>query len=113
MGASPDGIVDEEIIIEVKCPYKYRNEILKECLLNNKEYILSFNGDVFVLNKDHVYYHQIQGQLFFSGRKSCILIIWTLKDYVEFNVEKDGAWETNINTLQEFYFSKYVQYMLS
>ncbi|XP_057672173.1 uncharacterized protein LOC130903845, partial [Diorhabda carinulata] len=32
LGASPDGIIDEEAIVEVKCPYSFRNDKLSEKL---------------------------------------------------------------------------------
>lgn len=30
IGASPDGLVDDLAVVEVKCPFKYRNSSLKE-----------------------------------------------------------------------------------
>lgn len=43
LGVSPDGIVDEESIIEVKWPFRFR-EIFEECLKNKTDYIVYFKN---------------------------------------------------------------------
>ncbi|KAJ8930091.1 hypothetical protein NQ314_017153 [Rhamnusium bicolor] len=82
-GASPDGIIDDDTLIEVKCPFKYKDSFFSDCLLEIKDYIVSFNGESFILNDAHNYYHQIQGQLHICGKKTYILALWTTKDYLE------------------------------
>lgn len=32
LGASPDGIVSENEIVEVKCPFKFRAKSIEECI---------------------------------------------------------------------------------
>nr|CAH7763522.1 unnamed protein product [Callosobruchus chinensis] len=62
LGTSPDGYVSEKCLIEVKCPFKYRNrELLSEELSIDKNYIISFNNSSWIINESHAYYHQIQG----------------------------------------------------
>ncbi|KAG4078515.1 hypothetical protein HA402_009227 [Bradysia odoriphaga] len=34
LGASPDGYIDEDYVVEVKCPYKYRKLLLSDALKN-------------------------------------------------------------------------------
>ncbi|KAI4454106.1 hypothetical protein MML48_scaffold00000245 [Holotrichia oblita] len=41
LGASPDGLIDDNILVEVKCPYKYRNAGLSEVLAHDKTYIIT------------------------------------------------------------------------
>lgn len=89
LGASPDGLLDDTTLIEVKCPFKYRNDMLRDCLLNKNDYILNFDGEHFNANRNHDYFHQIQGQLNICNMKKCILILWTEKDYLEFNIDRD------------------------
>ncbi|KAJ8945483.1 hypothetical protein NQ314_009236 [Rhamnusium bicolor] len=110
-GASPDGIIDDDTLIEVKCPFKYKDSFFSDCLLEIKDYIVSFNGESFILNDAHNYYHQIQGQLHICGKKTCILALWTTKDYLEIEVVKNVDWQTNLNILQDFYLNKYIQYI--
>ncbi|KAJ8938646.1 hypothetical protein NQ314_011385 [Rhamnusium bicolor] len=111
LGASPDGIIDDDTLIEVKCPFKYKDSFFSDCLLEIKDYIVSFNGESFILNDAHNYYHQIQGQLHICGKKTCILALWTTKDYLEIEVVKNVDWQTNLNILQDFYLNKYIQYI--
>lgn len=82
LGASPDGLLYDDnssYYIEVKCPYKFRNEDLKIALTNTNDYIINFdtNKNDFVLKSDHEYYDQIQGQMYIIKISSAILIIWT------------------------------------
>jgi hypothetical protein len=60
LGASPDGIINDDNIIEVKCPYSIRNE---EISISNLPYLKTGECGV-CLDKTHNYYYQIQGQLF-------------------------------------------------
>lgn len=77
LGAPPDGIVDEKSIIEVKCPYRYREKSLSEALRNETSYIVYENdyGDT-IINKTHDYYHQKQGQLYLCDKNLCHLVVW-------------------------------------
>lgn len=74
LGASPDGITDDDYVVEVKCPYKFRKVLLTVALKNDTSYIVHFDdaGKLWI-NKKHPYYHQIQGQIYLSNRKGCHL----------------------------------------
>lgn len=73
LGASPDGLVGDEAIVEVKCPFKHRMNGEDEILADH-QYCLDNFGQ---LKQNHPYYHQIQGQLAICNKKKCYLIIWT------------------------------------
>ncbi|CAI6359848.1 unnamed protein product [Macrosiphum euphorbiae] len=118
LGASPDGLLFDEnssYCIEVKCPYKFRNEDLKIALSNSKDYIINFdlNKNDFVLNSNHEYYDQIQGQMHMTKMSSAILIIWTTKSLVAFKMYKDPNWSSNIDILLHFYHHKFIPYILT
>jgi hypothetical protein len=75
LGASPDE-VGEDFVIEVKCPYKFRNAAsLKDVV--DKNYCFWYEGDVTVVNTNHQYYHQVQGQLHLLDKAVCYMVIWT------------------------------------
>ena len=63
-GGSPDGLVGDDGIIEIKCPYSTANHV-KYLLLENQ---YELNG----LKPE--YYTQIQGNLLVTGRKWCDFI---------------------------------------
>nr|CAI5858523.1 unnamed protein product [Callosobruchus analis] len=51
-----------------------------------------------VLNTDHDYYHQIQGNLWLTNRNICYLVIWTPNESL---ISVDNDWATNkVNTLK-------------
>ncbi|XP_031355360.1 uncharacterized protein LOC116179686 [Photinus pyralis] len=113
LGASPDGLVDDDAIVEVKCPYKFRDKDLLEELKKDKKYIiyLTDNHDILV-NVDHDYYAQIQGTLALTKRNLCYLVIWTPKQLIIKEIHKEESWEENFETLKDFYLQHYVLYLI-
>ena len=106
LGASPDGIVDDQTVLEAKCPYTERNLTIEEAVDTSKSFCLekSQDGHGFVLKKDHVYWDQVQGEMFFSRRKFCYFVVWTSKNVAVVKIERDETWDANIPILTEFYF---------
>lgn len=109
LGASSDGLVGDDAVIEVKCPYSYRDDILQEKLKYIKNYIVYFNddGDLFV-NSEHNYYHQMQGILHILNLSICYLIIWTTKGCIIATIKKESSWATNLIVLEQFYVNQYI-----
>ena len=56
LGASPDGIIDEESVLEVKCPYTEWNLTIAEAV-GSATFCLEKceSGHGYALKKDHVY----------------------------------------------------------
>nr|CAH7769220.1 unnamed protein product [Callosobruchus chinensis] len=114
LGTSPDGYVSEKCLIEVKCPFKYRNrELLSEELSIDKHYIISFNNSSWIINETHAYYHQIQGKLHITGRDMCYLVIWIPKDVVILRIARDDEWVANMNILKSFYLEQFLPNIIS
>jgi len=105
-------LVGLDSIIEVKCPYKYRNELIKTGLQNDSSYIIFYdiNGRI-CINYENDYYAQIQGQLHILNRSICYLTIWTIKDLVVLEIHKDPGWTENINKLVSFYFQQFIPFL--
>ena len=106
LGASPDGIVDDQTVLKAKCPYTKHNLTIEEAVDTSKSFCLekSQDGHGFVLKKDHVYWDLVQGEMFFSQRKFCYFVVWTSKDVAVVKIERDETWAPNIPILTEFYF---------
>ena len=104
LGASPDDILDDETVLEAKCPYTERNLTIEEALKS-----ISFclekieSGQGYTLRKDHVYWDQVQGQMYLSCRKLCFFVAWTTKDVAVMKIERDDSWSANIPHLIKFY----------
>lgn len=111
LGASPDRVYDEEGLLEIKCPFVSRNEPASH-YLQRADSPFKFVNDLVVLNPDHTYYHQIQGQLYLTGRSVCYLVIWTTKNMAVCPISKDTQWEVNLALLRKFYKEKLLPKML-
>lgn len=102
LASTPDGIVGDDKVLEVKCPYVAKereiNEVTVPFLQSNSE-----SGQL-QLNQSHDYYYQVQGQMFCSERSSCDFCVYTLKDFITINVERNEEFiETMVDKLEEFY----------
>ena len=85
LGASPDGLLGGDGVIEVKCihPHTLKGLSLEAAaaIKTKKERPANFclverNG-VVQLDRAHDYYCQIQGQLAMTGRKYCMFLVYT------------------------------------
>ncbi|XP_057291455.1 uncharacterized protein LOC130614074 [Hydractinia symbiolongicarpus] len=79
IGATPDGIFTcdchkEEKLIEIKCPYSYRNIVSFAAAVSDNKFVMNSEGK---LKKEHRYYYQVQFQMFVFNCKSCFFIVWT------------------------------------
>lgn len=118
LGASPDAITDE-FTVEIKCPWSYCADLLTHVLKKEvqkkqrKKYVVSIDEDGEIdMNFDHPYYHQVQAQIYLSNRQYGYLFIWTLKSHLLVKVEKDLAWERNIDVLTQFYHTYFIPHIL-
>lgn len=102
LGASPDGLVGENSIVEVKCPYSKRNSSLIDAARDPTFYLESVNNTL-KLKEGHHYYHQIQGQLYLSRRYFCYFIVWTTCDIAIIIINRNADWRENIDFLESFY----------
>ena len=114
LAATPDGLVTDPSdaahplrLVEIKNPYSAQSQTLIEaskkstfCLQQNK------NDGSFQLKIRHDYYHQIQTQLYCTGRQWCdfVLRTKTIRFHIE-RISRDQSWEvTNLKKLNKFYF---------
>lgn len=101
IGASPDCLLFDNSIIEVKCPYTNRYLEINEKTVPYLETDIDNNLQ---LKRNHPYFYQIQGQLYVTKRKSCILLIFTFKEIIAIQIERDEEFiSTMIGKLDEFY----------
>jgi len=60
------------------------------------------------MKQTHNYYHQIQGQMYLSGRSQCHMVIWSPHECVTLLISKDPTWEANLAKLSDFYYDMYL-----
>lgn len=113
LGASPDGLIGHDSLLEIKCPYKWKGDDLEEVLQKESNYIVRIKNNILEVNKDHCYYDQIQGQLHITKREHCNLVIWTTKSFVHVSIDKEESWAANISMLLNFYYNIFLPAILS
>lgn len=100
LAASPDGLLGDETIIEVKCPYASRFQNINSVSVPYLEH----KNNVLCLKKTSPYYYQIQGQLLCTNRQWCNLLIFTYKELKVVYVTKDEEFiKVMVQKLDNFY----------
>ncbi|KAL4127211.1 hypothetical protein QTP88_011402 [Uroleucon formosanum] len=109
LGATPDGLIGNDGILEIKCPSSSENMTPNEGIKNGK---ITFwkkdkEGVATEINKNHKYYAQIQGQLYITQREYCIIAFWTKKGLKTEKLFKDEIFwnEKMLPKLSQFYYN--------
>lgn len=78
IGATPDGIIGEDTIVEVKCPVMAFKKGIEQAIKENKIQIYKYDKkkDTYKLNRNSNWFYQVQGQLHVSNRQKCLFAIW-------------------------------------
>ena len=77
LGAFPDGLIDEETVLEMKCPYTKRKLTIEEAVKSTTFCLEKCDSDHgYAFKKYHVYWDQVQGAMYFSRRKF-FFVVWT------------------------------------
>lgn len=105
LGASPDGLIGEEGLVEVKCLPSIRTQAIKEAAKAGKIQCVQFKGTELQLKKNHRYWFQIQGQLCISKREYCDSVLYSELGIEVLRQERDDEfWEGNLlPKLKQFY----------
>ena len=106
LGASPDAVIDNNCIVEIKCPYNGRND--KIIPGDNFKFLKhNQNGNV-VLNTESNYYQQVQGQLYVTNRKVCYFVVYTFSDLFIQKIEIDLMYcEGSLLPKLELFYTKH------
>ena len=71
LAASPDGLLGEDSVVEVKCPFRAKNKPISRTTVS----WLIAKGDHLTVSTDHKYYYQVQGQLYCIQRERDLILI--------------------------------------
>ncbi|KAL4084689.1 hypothetical protein QTP88_027614 [Uroleucon formosanum] len=108
LGATPDGLIDDDGIVEIKCPFSAAEITPEEGILTKKItfWQLQKNGTIGDYKKKHNYHFQVQGQLHVTKRKYCIFCVWTKKGLKSEKIMYDELfWQQNmLQKLTNFFF---------
>ena len=79
LAATPDGLVGEDGIVEVKCPYKGREKNITAS--PEFPFLTEDENGCLALKEGHNFYAQVQGQLAITKRKTCHFAIYTFEEF--------------------------------
>ena len=110
---SPDGLVftsqgskRPDGILEIKCPYKLRNNQFLTSWASQK-YFPYLKAD-FEIDETHRLYHTIQAELYATRTEWCDLFVWTASQTLLVRVERNEPWiQANIS-LVDWVFVNYI-----
>jgi hypothetical protein len=72
LAAYPDGLINSNAILEIKCPYSAREITIDEAIKNKIIDYLTINDENYIkIKTSHPYYYQLQGQLHVTNRDIC------------------------------------------
>jgi len=77
LAASPDGLIDNDGIVEIKCPASIKDMTPEEAFENKKLNFMSLIDGNLKFKTTHSYYFQVQEQLEISERNYCYFVVWT------------------------------------
>ena len=106
LGASPDGLIRNDGIVEIKCPYRAKGMTIETALELCKDLRNIFDPkNPSALNKKHKFYYQVQGQLHITQRQYRKFVLWSDKSMKIVHVERDDQfWEDHMEKpLTRFY----------
>jgi len=109
LGATPDGLLGNDTLIELKCPFSAANITPEEGIHQRKITLwkINKNKEIIGINTNHKYFYQVQGQLHITGRKFGIIAYWTNKGIKYETIERDDIfWDTKMfPKLQKFFYN--------
>ena len=112
LGASPDGFVGKDAVVECKCPYKGRK--MKIAASKEFDFLEEVDGQI-RLKRNHNYYFQMLGQMKLSKRNRGFFVVYTFVDlfYEEINMDEGFFMASLLPKLQYFYNKHYCPYVAS
>jgi hypothetical protein len=77
LGVSPDGMVDLDSIVEIKCSFAARNTDIKTAIKKKIKYLEldPRDDDKILLKGNDNYMYQVQVQLLITNRQKCYFIV--------------------------------------
>ncbi|CAI6371889.1 unnamed protein product [Macrosiphum euphorbiae] len=105
IAASPDGILDDESLVEIKCPASANELAPEDAIQNNKIKCCSIKDGQLYLKRNDNYYYQVQGQLQISQKTYCYFCVWTPKGLMYEKIKRDNDfWKINMESkIKTFY----------
>ncbi|CAG9135197.1 unnamed protein product [Plutella xylostella] len=111
IGATPDGLIGDDTIVEVKCPLVAVKTGIDVAVKEKKIQLFRFNKvtGTTEINKTSNWFYQVQGQLHVTGRQQCIFGIWAGENIplkVEYIKKDDEFWKLKMEPKLILFYEK-------
>lgn len=106
LGASPDGVIGDEFVVEVKCPAAASSMTPAEAIAKGRVKFCTITSDGQMrLKQNDNYMYQVQGQLHITRRSFCYFLFWTPHGMLVQKISRDDKfWEGKMELqLKRFY----------
>jgi len=106
LAASPDGLIDGDSLVEIKCPITSKDLTPEEGITRKKITSCEIVNGKLRLKRTDTFYYQVQGQLHISKRQFCYFCIWTPRGMLHEKIKRDdNFWsEKMLQQLTNFYY---------
>ena len=106
IAATPDGIVSDDLILEVKCPKVAEKRSVASLARGDAKMKIFCLNDELKLKRTHPYYTQVQCQLACTGARFCDFYVWSpngeaVRDRVSFYAE---FWASKVEKVKVFFY---------
>ena len=106
LAATPDGVVNEDLILEVKCPKVAENRPIASLAKGENKLKTFCLDENLKLKRTHPYFSQIQCQLACTGAGCCDFYVWSpkgeaVRDRIHFDPE---FWVTKVDKIKLFFY---------
>lgn len=100
LGASPDRIIGDDTVVEVKCPFTAWEKDINPTTV---PYLKKCDNGQLILREDSDYYFQVQGELYCSQRQMCYFVVYT--KYIEIiEIQRNDEFICNmVDQLRNFF----------
>lgn len=109
LGATPDGLIENDTLVELKCPFSAADLTLEDGIRQKKItfWKVNISKDIFEINTKHKYYFQLQGQLHVTGREFGFIAYWTKVGIKYEKIKRDDDfWKTKMfPKLEKIFFN--------
>lgn len=110
LGASPDGLIGDDAVLEIKCPYNQRYMTISA---DTMPFLKKDDFGNLYLQESHKFYYQIQGQMYITNRRYAKLLIYTFKEICIIDIPRNDQFiEGMICKLKIFYNSYFKSALL-
>ncbi|XP_050444214.1 uncharacterized protein LOC126847854, partial [Adelges cooleyi] len=109
LAASPDGLVENDYVVEVKCLFSAKDIANFVEAINTKKitFCRVINLERLEIKRDHSYYYQIQGQMHISRRNCCYFVVYTDQwAEVEIIPYDESFWQEKMVTQLEWFYKE-------